>query len=211
MNEKMDEENCEKKVEVRRETNESKARVVLGSGAKCGTKIGTGLAFLDHMVETIAFRAGVGIELGVETKKQRLGHMVAEDSGIALGKAFAELAARKRISGINGCGSAVGIIDDAMAVAAVSVEGRANSFVERGCEGAKSGMAEGMAAADLVAFLEGFAQGARCTLRVNIERGNDPHHAWESAFRALGEALGKALEPNTFRAESVAGMKGTIE
>ncbi|MFH1224923.1 MAG: hypothetical protein V1676_03900 [Candidatus Diapherotrites archaeon] len=197
--------------EVRRGTAESEVRAALYSGAWGGTKIETGLAFLDHMIETITWRAGVNAELQIKTKKQKLAHMVAEDSGIALGMAFAELAAGKRAAGINGCGSSVAVIDEAMATACVSIEGRANCFVDRNCTGARTECVESMQSADLVAFLEGFAQGARCTLRVDIGRGDDPHHAWEAGFRALGEALGKALEPNSFRAGSIAGMKRTIE
>lgn len=209
----MEMEKLVEKAEVQRMTAESEVRAVLYSGAKGKgeTKIETGLAFLNHMIETLAWRAGVNAELQIKTKKQKLAHMVSEDSGIALGMAFAELAAGKRGVGINGCGSAVGIIDEAMCIAAVSFEGRANCFVERNCTGARTECVESMQSADLAAFLEGFAQGARCTLRVNIERGSDPHHAWEAGFRALGEALGKALEPNAFRTGSIAGMKETIE
>ncbi|MBU0662822.1 MAG: hypothetical protein ABH854_02235 [Candidatus Diapherotrites archaeon] len=199
------------KVEVVRSTKESKAKVVLNSGAKGGEKIETGLAFLDHMIETIAWRAGVNAGLEFKTKKQLLAHVIAEDSGITFGRAFAELATRKRAVGINGCGSATGIIDEAMSVAAVSIEGRANCFVERNCAGARLERVEDMASADLAAFLEGFAQGAKATVRVNIERGEDPHHAWESAFRALGEAIALVLGPNEFRKGSIAGIKGTVE
>lgn len=201
------------RAEAKRATAESEACAVLYSGAKGGgdTKIETGLAFLDHMIETLAWRAGVNAELRVKAKKQNLAHMVAEDSGIALGRAFAELAAGKRAAGINGCGSAIAVMDEAMSTACISIEGRANCFVERNCAGARAERVEDMASANIVAFIEGFAQGARCTLRVNIERGSDPHHAWEAGFRALGEALGEALEPNALRAGSIAGMKRTIE
>jgi imidazoleglycerol phosphate dehydratase HisB len=40
---------------------------------------------------------------------------------------------------------------------------------------------------------------------------DDPHHAWEAAFRAFGRALRSSLAPNTWRSGLTAGVKGTLD
>jgi Imidazoleglycerol-phosphate dehydratase len=65
-----------------------------------------------------------------------------------------------------------------------------------------------MLTVDLQNFLSGFSNGAKCTLHVNIKEGEDPHHIWESVFRALGEALKMCFERNEFRKGTTVGVKG---
>ena len=68
-----------------------------------------------------------------------------------------------------------------------------------------------MRPADLVAFFEGFAHGARATVRLDVLEADDPHHAWEAAFRAFGRALRVALAGNRWRVGMTAGVKGTLD
>jgi imidazoleglycerol-phosphate dehydratase len=118
---------------------------------------------------------------------------------------------RDRIpEGVESVGEAHGIIDEALAFAMVSFEGRAR------CELRRSGAAgiehvEDMLAADLAAFFDGFAQGARATVWLEILHADDPHHAWEAAFRAFGRALRFSLAPNAWRSGLTAGVKGTLD
>ena len=51
----------------------------------------------------------------------------------------------------------------------------------------------------------------RVTVHVRIDQADDPHHAWEAAFRAFGKALRAALAPNPWRAGLTAGVKGTLD
>jgi imidazoleglycerol phosphate dehydratase HisB len=43
------------------------------------------------------------------------------------------------------------------------------------------------------------------------EGSQDPHHAWEAAFRAFARALRAALTLNPRRAGMTAGVKGTLD
>jgi imidazoleglycerol phosphate dehydratase HisB len=108
--------------------------------------------------------------------------------------------------GIEGFGFTRGIIDEAYADAAISIEGRTNSFID----GPSFENVDGTSSYDLVAFLEGFCQGCKCTLRVSYS-GKNPHHSWEAVFRALGCAIQKAFEPNNWRKETISGLKGTLD
>ena len=83
------------------------------------------------------------------------------------------------------------MMDDARASAAIDVSGR--PFV------AFDGLAIpprtiGGFETDLVEeFLRAVANNAKLTVHVTIERGNDPHHMTEAAFKAFARALRQAL------------------
>jgi imidazoleglycerol phosphate dehydratase HisB len=51
----------------------------------------------------------------------------------------------------------------------------------------------------------------RATIHIELLRGNDPHHLWESVFRSFGESLRQALTKNEWRKGSVAGVKKTVD
>ena len=74
-----------------------------------------------------------------------------------------------------------------------------------------TGKWEDMAGADMIAFYEGFTQGARCTLHLRVQAGRDPHHSWEAAARAFAVALRGCFGANPFRAGLTAGVKGTLD
>ena len=195
---------------VRRETREAVVEVVLQLGERGEPRLGTTLAFFDHMLEMLCWHAGITLEVDFEVKTFRLTHVVCEDVGLALGAGVLQ-ALRERIPiGVESVGEAHAIMDEALAFAMVSFEGRARCQVARGGAAANEHV-EDMLAADLVAFFEGFAQGARATARLSVLEADDPHHAWEAAFRAFGRALRFSLGSNPWRAGLTAGVKGTLD
>ena len=196
--------------EVKRETREALVALRLDLGPRREPELATTLAFFDHMLEMVSWHAGVTIDASFEVKTYRLTHVVCEDIGLAAGAA-ARAAIRDRIpAGVESIGEAHGVIDEALAFAMVSFEGRANHRVARGGAAALEWV-EDMLAADLAAFFEGFAQGARATVHVQVIHADDPHHAWEAAFRAFARALRGALAPNLWRRGLTAGVKGTLD
>lgn len=172
-------------------------------------KINTPIIFLNHMIEHIAWRSGFNIETKVKLDKFYLTHVVCEDLGIALGRAVAEYISRHIDDGINSYGVGVGIIDEAKAQCAMSFEMRSyfdfTSKVEIPAE------AEDMHAEDLKVFLDGFAQGARATLHIDVEKGENSHHIWEAVYRAFGIALGEALALNPDKSGRTSGVAGKID
>ena len=196
--------------EVRRETREAVVAATLNLG-ECGEpSLATTLAFFDHMLEMLCWYAQLTLDVRFEVKTFRLTHVVCEDVGLALGSAVLQ-ALRDRIpAGVESVGEAHGVMDEALAFSLLSFEGRAQSEIERN-GAAMNEHVEDMLAADLVAFFEGFAQGARGTVHLKILQADDPHHAWEAAFRAFGRALRQALSPNPWREGRTAGVKGTLD
>lgn len=200
-----------KPIKVIRKTTESEMTVELDfSPVKpdCREKINTGITFLNHMIEHIAWRGNFNIEVSVKLDKLVLTHVIAEDLGMALGKAAREYILRT--DGAQGYGDATGIIDEAKAQCAISFEERAYCNVDyNGKE--LSETVEGMYSEDLETFLEGFAQGAMCTLHIDLQKGHNGHHIWEAIYRAFGTALNRAFEVLEERKGKTAGVAGKIE
>ena len=212
---------------VTRKTTESEIVVKLNLGALAAdyrTKINTPIMFLNHMLEHIAYRSGINLEISVELDKFDLTHVIAEDVGMTMGKAVLDLVNSNVPTGY---GDAIGIIDEAKASAAISFEGRALfDFTFAGgrvCECGEDCQCcsacscvtlaeevEGMYTDDILTFLDAFAQGASATLHLDVEKGKNGHHIWEAAFRALGVALGRALHVDEARVGLTAGVAGKV-
>lgn len=171
-------------------------------------KICTPIPFLNHMIEHIAYRAGFNIKTTTELTDFTLIHLIAEDLGIALGKAVKEYI--DTTDGAMGFGDAVGMIDEARASAAISFESRA--YIDIDYHGNTiPAETEGMLSEDLETFLEGFVQGAMCTLHIDLYKGHNGHHIWEAIYRALGSALNRAVCVSEERKGKTSGVAGKIE
>lgn len=196
---------------TKRESREAAIETVLDFGPRRDPQLATTIAFFDHMLEMLGWYGDFVVDATYEVKTFRLMHVVCEDIGLALGAAAAE-AIRDRIpEGVESSGFALGVMDEASAEAQVSFEGRSNAFVTRN-DAADLEQVEDMLCVDLVAFFEGFSQGGRCTVHLDLRPGSrDPHHAWEAGFRAFARALRAALSENPRRAGMTAGVKGTLD
>jgi imidazoleglycerol-phosphate dehydratase len=162
----------------------------------------TGIGFLDHLIASLSWGLCMSIGCTATVGRWRSTHTIAEDSAQTIGAALKYLYYRKMVAeGINAFGSAEACLDEALARATVSIEGRRNAFVAvaDACPGGRTELVEDLQAPDCVAFIEGFAQGLPATVHVDLLKGQNPHHVWESAFTALGEALRIAYVTNPFR------------
>jgi len=201
----------EKKVGVQRTTRESKIEVWIEFAPRRDFKMDTGIEFLNHMIETLAWRMCANIDVSVKTENFKLTHVITEDTGLVLGKALEELFKRRMEKGVNGFGFSKGIIDEASSTVSVSVEGRPGIYLRGDVPGIKIEKVEDMLSNDLDDFLNGLALGMNCTIHVDVGYGDDPHHTWESVFRGLGEALRLVFEKNKWRKGTTIGVKGTLE
>jgi imidazoleglycerol-phosphate dehydratase len=162
----------------------------------------TGIGFLDHLIASLSWGMCMSIGCTATVGRWRSTHTIAEDSAQTIGAALKYLYYRKVVAeGINAFGSAEACLDEALARATVSIEGRRNAFVAvaDACPGGRTELVEDLQAPDCVAFIEGFAQGLPATVHIDLLKGQNPHHVWESAFTALGEALRIAYVTNPFR------------
>lgn len=197
-----------RKVTAIRKTSESSVTVTIEKGElkeDYRKQIATPIAFLNHMIEHIAWRAGLNIGISLNMPDFQLIHLVCEDVAMTLGKAVGEFV---RVNRTSGYGFGTGVIDEAKADAAISFEDRSYLDFKSEVEYAES--VEGMPSEELVTFLDGFVQGARCTLHIDIQKGSNGHHIWEAAYRAFGITLGNALAYDENRIGKTSGVAGEV-
>ncbi|MDD5055283.1 MAG: hypothetical protein PHZ00_03365 [Candidatus Peribacteraceae bacterium] len=199
-------------VSLTRSTRESSIEVLIDDAPRREFKLTTGIDFFNHMLETLAWRSCLNIDASYENTQFRLTHVITEDIGIVLGMAFAKLIEKRIPVGVNGAGSGILGIDEALAIASISFEGRSMATLDFSrAPGCTVVQVEDALTADMAEFFRGFAQGARATINIQALSGADPHHSWEAVYRSFGLALKDALTPNPWRAGTTVGVKGTLD
>lgn len=196
------------KITATRRTSESSVKVMIEKGelwSDYRDHIRTPLPFLNHMIEHIVWRSGLNIDIELNLPDFQLIHLVTEDVSMTLGKAVGEFV---RLNKPSGYGFGIGIIDEAKTTAVISFEDRALFDFTTDIDYAEN--VEGMPSEELLTFLDGFVQGARCTLHIDLEKGENGHHIWESVYRAFGIALGAAINPDTVKGGATSGVAGEV-
>ena len=155
-----------------RETKETRVELGLAPGGG-SVKSETGEPFLDHMMATLAFYAGLGLLLKANGD---LRHHLIEDVAITFGEAVSRILP----GGANRYGGGTVPMDDALVQVAIDLGGRPYY--------------EGPLPSPLYDhWMRSFAMQARATLHVRVLRGTDRHHVVEAGFKALGLAVREAL------------------
>lgn len=173
---------------ISRKTNETDISISLKLDGNGKTSIETGIGFFDHMLTALAVHAGFDLSVCCKGDLNVDCHHTIEDVGIVLGKAFAEAIADK--AGIARYGSFMLPMDEAMALCAVDIGGRA-FFV---CDvPMKSDMIGSFDTQMLPEFFRAFAVNAALTLHIKLLYGENDHHKAEAVFKAVGHALKEAV------------------
>ena len=170
-----------------RNTNETKIHVELNVDGSGNANIHTGLGFFDHMLEQIA-RHGK-MDLTIETKGDLHidEHHTIEDTGIALGEAFAKALADKR--GMERYGFALPM-DEADAKVLIDFGGR--NWLVWNAEFKREKVGE-MPTEMFHHFFKSFSDAARCNLNIEC-KGDNEHHKIEAIFKAFAKAIRMAVK-----------------
>lgn len=200
----------EARVSLERTTLESRIEVRLEDAPRRSYDIQTGIKFFNHMLTGLASRACLNLDLIYRpTVAEPLDHVIVEDSGLALGRAARELLDARIGRGVNGRGTYTVAFDEALVAATLAFDGRSYAFLRGQAPALALEQVEDVLATTLRQFFEGFAQGAGVVVQLRLLAGDDPHHLWEAAFKATGEALRESLAPCPYRAGTTVGLKGT--
>ena len=174
---------------VQRKTKETEisAGLRLDGGA---SEISTGIGFFDHMLNSFAVHGGFGLNLRAVGDLNVDGHHTVEDTGIVLGRAFAEALGER--SGIARFGSFYVPMDESLAFAAVDISGRPllvfrAQFCQQRIGDYDSCLTE--------EFFRAFAVNAGITLHAAVEYGTNAHHQTEALFKAAAHAMRLAAAP----------------
>lgn len=199
---------------TQRKSRESLIRTEIRGGErdpKLKENINTSIHFLNHMIEQWAWRSCLNLGVNVEMTGYLLKHVIAEDAGQCFGETLLRVVKEMmETQGINGSGYGIGFIDDSCASCRISFEFRSRLHFNKGNVVILENV-EDMLSTDLWNFLDGLSQGGRMTIQVDVISGEDPHHIWESVYRALGEATRNALSPCPWRKGLTPGVAGNIE
>ncbi len=146
--------------------------------------VDTGIGFFDHMLTAFAVHGGFGLQLRVTGDLHVDCHHTIEDTGIVLGKAFAQALGDK--GGIARFGSFYVPMDEALAFCALDVSGRPflvfqGEFAQEQVGGYDSCMTE--------EFFRALAVHAGITLHLRLEYGKNAHHCIEAMYKAVAHAL----------------------
>ena len=141
---------------VDRRTTETHVRVRLNLDGAGRYDVGTGIRFLDHMLELVARHGAFDLKLSVTGDLDVDAHHTVEDTGIGLGDAVLRALGTKR--GINRAGYFVMPMDETLAVAAIDFSGRPFTVIDLPVKAAKVGDLPTELVQD---FFGGFAMAAR--------------------------------------------------
>ncbi|MGA7295877.1 MAG: bifunctional histidinol-phosphatase/imidazoleglycerol-phosphate dehydratase HisB [Rhodanobacteraceae bacterium] len=172
--------------EVRRETRETRIRVLVDLDAIAEPQIETGVGYFDHMLEQLGKHGGFSLSLRCDGDLNVDEHHTVEDSALALGQAMRQALGDKR--GIARYGFTVPM-DESLASAALDLSGR--PWFELDGQFPRDKL--GQLSLEMVPhFFRSFcdALGANLHLRV---RGENAHHMVEACFKALARCLQLAI------------------
>jgi imidazoleglycerol-phosphate dehydratase len=190
---------------IDRRTTETAIRLSLVLEGKGRYHVGTGIRFLDHMLELFARHGGFDLRIEASGDLDVDQHHTVEDLGIALGEAVRKAVGDKR--GINRAGYFVMPMDETLAVAAIDLSGRSHAVVDLKGVTARVGDLQTELVHD---FFEGFAGGALANVHVKVMYGRSSHHKVEAVFKAFARALRVACAKDKQLARMLPSTKGLL-
>lgn len=174
-----------------RNTNETKISIRLNIDGSGKANIHTGLSFFDHMLDQIARHGKMDLDIQAQGDLHIDEHHTIEDTGIALGEAFALALTDKR--GMERYGFALPM-DDAEAKVLIDFGGR--SWLVWNADFKREKIGE-MPTEMFFHFFKSFTDAARCNLNIEC-KGNNEHHKIEAIFKAFAKAVRMAVKRDSF-------------
>ena len=190
---------------ISRKTKETDIQLSLALDGAGRADIDTGVGFLNHMLELLAFHSGFDLTVRCKGDTWVDDHHIVEDIGIALGQALSEALGDKK--GINRYGNFLLPMDEALVLVAIDLSGRDTLGYQVQLPTEKVGTFD----TELVKeFMLGFVRNAKACLHFHQLAGENTHHIIEAMFKGLGRALRQAVAIDPQRAGETPSSKGVI-
>ncbi len=170
-----------------RNTNETKISIKIDLDGTGKANISTGLHFFDHMLDQIARHGSIDLDITTKGDLHIDEHHTIEDTGIALGEAFAKAIGNKL--GLERYGFCLPM-DDCLAQAAIDFGGRPWIVWDAEFKREKVG---DMPTEMFYHFFKSFTDAAKCNLNIKAE-GDNEHHKIEAIFKAFAKAIKMAIK-----------------
>lgn len=194
-----------RKARVERNTTETQIMVELNLDGTGVYDVETGVGFLDHMLEQLSRHSLMDLKVRAKGDLHIDFHHTTEDSGIAIGQAFAQALGDKK--GITRYGSCLLPMDEALTRVALDISSR--PYLIWNVEFTRDKVGD-MDTELFREWFQGFAQAAGITLHVENLYGDNNHHIIESAYKALARSLRVAIEIDPRKSDAIPSTKGTL-
>ncbi len=175
---------------IERKTHETDISIHLNLDGTGKSKIDTGIAFFDHMLDQIARHGQMDLEITVKGDLEVDEHHTIEDTAIALGEVFAKALGNKL--GIERYGFCLPM-DDCLSQVAIDFGGRNWLVWETEF---KREMVGKMPTEMFYHFFKSFSDGAKANINIKAE-GTNEHHKIEAIFKAFAKAIKVAVKRDT--------------
>lgn len=190
---------------ISRKTAETDVRVAFSLDGTGQARISTGVGFFDHMLELFARHGLFDLDVQVTGDLHVDHHHTVEDTGIALGQAFAQALGDKR--GITRYADIHLPMDETLTRVAIDISGRPFLVFRTQFRVEKIGQFD----TELVReWFQAFAMNAGLTLHVETLYGDNAHHIAESCFKGLARALRQAVAIDPREGGRVPSTKGSL-
>jgi len=189
-------------VKHERNTKETQISIALNLDGSGKANISTGLPFFDHMLDQIARHGNIDLNIVAQGDLHIDEHHTIEDTGIALGEAFALALADKK--GMERYGFCLPM-DDCLAQVAIDFGGRNWIVWDATFHREKVGE---MPTEMFFHFFKSFSDGSKTNLNI-IAEGENEHHKIEAVFKAFAKAIKMAVKRDPLK-NFLPSTKGTL-
>ena len=191
--------------DIRRDTNETKIQLALDLDGTGKADIATGVGFLDHMLTLFARHGDFDLTVSCQGDTQVDGHHTVEDTGICLGKAFAQALGDKR--GIARYGQFLLPMDETLVLIACDLSGRDHLGWSVNLPAQRVGDFDTELARE---FWLAFVRECPMALHIRLLAGENTHHILEAVFKGAGRALRMAAAVDEKHRDEIPSTKGVL-
>ena len=190
--------------QIHRKTGETDIRIALTIEGSGSSTISTRIPFFDHMLTLFARHGLFDLEVNAVGDIEVDFHHTVEDTGIALGHAFAKALGDKK--GVRRYGWAYLPMDETLARVVVDFSGR--PFLEHRVPSGV-GSINGFPFQLVEEFMRAFSVHGGCNLHTEVLYGRDAHHMAEALFKGLSKAVDQACQLDP-RVTGIPSTKGVL-
>ena len=198
---------------IERTTGETRIELSLNIDGTGVCSVENPIGFFDHLLKSFCKHGLFDLSGTIAGDLDVDQHHTLEDTGIVLGRCFAE--ALGDCAGIFRSGFFLCPMDESLLRASVDFGGRPFLVCEAGLSNVPLVSVQGGAAGTFQTdcfedFWSGFVQAAKCNLHLDALRGRSDHHKMEGLFKAAARAIRAAVEIDPRRNGEVPSTKGVI-
>lgn len=190
---------------IERKTGETQIEIELNLDGKGSYDINTDCGFLGHMLELFARHGRFDLKVTAKGDSHVDFHHTTEDTGIALGRAFATALGDKR--GIKRYGSFALPMDLTLVLCAVDLSGRCALNYSLEIPAEKVGDFDTELARE---FWAGFSRECPGAYHFHQLSGDDSHHIIEASFKGMARALKEAVTVDEQYRDEIPSTKGVL-